>query len=204
MENLRETYAWPGLGHHIRLNMAIDIYGRYADARGKSAGLSSTADRQLMKLIRSGADALVVGASTIRAEGWNLPAKGLLVVLSTSGNLPWEDCPDPRRVYVLKEKQTTADMVDVLTDMGLSQILVEGGRNVARQFAAQQLFDDVCLTIGAHDAVAAERGAASALSELLDVSPDSFDLVSLRPDVATSSVFSLWRRAPGMLDVDAH
>jgi riboflavin biosynthesis pyrimidine reductase len=204
LAGLEETYAWPASGRHIRLNMAIDNQGRYADAQGKSTGLSSIMDRKILKIIRSGADAIVVGASTVRAEGWNLPAAGLLVVLSTSGDLPWDNCPDRSRVHVLAGDQTTTGIVELLTDMNIDLILVEGGRSVARQFAFQQLFDDVCLTIGANTVAAAEKAAASALSQLLDVSADSYDLVSLRRDEGTPSVFTLWRRAPGMLDGDSH
>ena len=104
-EALSATYAWPSTEHvnntFVRLNMAVTVTGGFVDGEGQSIGLSSTDDRRLLKIIRSGAQAILVGASTIRAEGWNLPATGVLVVLTESGNLPWETCPEPDRVRVI-------------------------------------------------------------------------------------------------------
>ena len=200
---LAEVFAWPAQGQHIRLNMAVDVNGGFTDASGRSSGLSSPEDRNHLKMIRSGADAIVVGAGTIRAEGWNLPRTGMLYVLSTRGNLPWETCPDPERVTVLEGSQSVHDVVQTLATPGVQRILVEGGGSVARQFAAAQLFDDVCLTVSSEIGRPQSEAATLALERLLDVSADSYDLVSIVPVATTPSVFTLWRRALGTHAVSA-
>lgn len=191
------TYAWPESAQtgqwHVRLNMAVTSSGQYVDASGQSAGLSSPEDRRLLKIIRSGAHSIVVGAATIRAEGWNLPASGILVVLSRSQNLPWESCPDRSRVRVLSNVTRPTDLVRTLSESGMTNILIEGGGSVARQFAAENVFDDVCLTVASEsDSV---DNLLSALVGLLDVSPHDFDLISRVRIRQSTSVFGFWRRA---------
>src|SRR5215207_9001736 len=58
----------------IGLCMVASIDGSTAIA-GASAGLSSEADRQVLLTLRSVADLIVVGAGTVRAEGYGIPKK---------------------------------------------------------------------------------------------------------------------------------
>ena len=205
-EALSATYEWPTTEHalqpHIRLNMAVTVSGDYVDEAGQSNGLSSTDDRRLLKIIRSGAQAILVGARTIRAEGWNLPATGVLVVLTESGNLPWETCPEPDRVRVISGIKSPQEIVQILHESGERNILVEGGRSVARQFAAAGLFDDVCLTVNlgnerrvTDDFYNSDTALEAALIGLLRVESGSYDLISKVGVASPPSVFTLWRRA---------
>ena len=214
MTNMATTYAWPDSGRYIRLNMAVDVAGVFADEGGLSIGLSFPEDRHLLRLIRAGAEVVVVGANTVRSEGWNLPPTGTLVVLSASGNLPWESCPDSSRVRLIQGNLSAADVVQLLERDGVKRILIEGGASVARQFARLNVIDDVCLTVSSHnktfqlegsppaapDAFAAER----ALTRLLEVSPDQFALTSLIGASTAPAIFTLWRRAIGAQTEDAH
>lgn len=54
---------------HLRANMVASADGA-ATAGGRSAGLSSAADKRLFALLRGHADAVLVGASTVRVEGY--------------------------------------------------------------------------------------------------------------------------------------
>jgi len=197
---LAETYAWPSADNahqtHVRLNMAIRVDGGFVDAEGKSKGVSSSEDRRLLKIIRSGAQAILVGANTIRAEGWNLPETGMLFVLTRTEDLPWETCPDRNRVRTISGMTSPQQILQIIREAGGHNILIEGGGSVARQFAAKNLFDDVCLTVQLEtESSATETTLKGALTGLLDVSPLSYDLISRVSVVRPPSVFTLWRRA---------
>lgn len=224
-ETLAQRYAWPAgtsdTASYVRLNMAVAGDGESIDAAGTSTGLSFAEDRRLLKTIRSDAQAVVVGASTVRAEGWNLPATGLLVVLSTSGNLPWATCPDRERVRVSAQSSSMRELINGLAEEGVHNVLVEGGVSIARLFAQENLFDDVCLTVSANPSVLTTAtapaaavattaaagdadGALRALRGLLGDDGHSFDLVSLVPAAQADAVFTLWRRALDSPQLTAH
>ncbi|HWG26697.1 dihydrofolate reductase family protein [Actinospica sp.] len=71
---LSALYAYPdGVRRWVRANMVASVDG-LAEAAGVSAGLSSPADRRLFRLLRGLADVILVGAGTVRAEGYG-PAR---------------------------------------------------------------------------------------------------------------------------------
>ena len=72
---LASAYAFPTEGPRwTRANMVASLDGRAAIS-GRSRGLSSRADQRLLALLRDLADVVLVGAGTVRAEGYpNLPA----------------------------------------------------------------------------------------------------------------------------------
>lgn len=207
-----KRYAWPagsaGTKPFVRLNMAVNGGGESIDASGSSTGLSFTADRLLLKAIRSGADAVVVGASTVRAEGWNLPPQAHLIVLSKSGNLPWETCPDRERVRVLSHLDSMRNVVETLANEGIHNVLVEGGVSVARLFAGESLFDEVCLTVSSLSTVSPltvdDAALEGAFEGLLAIDSHTFDLISLVPAQHANAVFTLWRRALNSPQLTAH
>lgn len=68
---LAELYAYPGADRRwVRANMVASADGA-ATIRGRSAGLSSQADRHLFALLRTLADVILVGAGTARAERYS-------------------------------------------------------------------------------------------------------------------------------------
>jgi riboflavin biosynthesis pyrimidine reductase len=71
----------------VRAIMVTNSAGDTVDDAGTSESLSRGTDRTLLALLRENADAVIVGASTIRSEPVPLPRTTPLVVLSTSGNL---------------------------------------------------------------------------------------------------------------------
>ena len=195
--SLESTYAWRASGTHVRLNMAVDQRGEFRDQDGLSTGFSSPLDRRLLKIIRSDADAIVVGASTIRAEGWNLPQQGTLFVLSRSGDLPWATCSDPTRVHLIVEGLTAQEIVDKLVQDGHRKILVEGGGIVATMFARENMFDDVCLTVRNRLVPPTKDDLSPALEGLLGAAAKRFMLTSAIAQPDAQSIFALWRRALG-------
>jgi riboflavin biosynthesis pyrimidine reductase len=72
---LADAYAYPerAAGPYLRANMVASLDGA-AHVAGRSAALSSEADKRIFGVLRALADAVVVGAETVRAEGYR-PAK---------------------------------------------------------------------------------------------------------------------------------
>ena len=81
---------------YVIINMVSSIDGKCAIG-GRAAGLGDEADRQTMRNLRSKADAVMVGAGTLRSErvslGLDEPADGpqpLAVVATKTGDVPLE------------------------------------------------------------------------------------------------------------------
>lgn len=83
---LTDHYAASG-SESVRAIMVTNSAGDTVDSAGTSESLSRGADRKVLGLLRESADAIIVGASTIRSEPVPLPRTTPLVVLSTSGDL---------------------------------------------------------------------------------------------------------------------
>ncbi len=68
------VYAYPGNTRRwVRANMVSSADGA-AQAEGKSAGLSGEADKKVFRALRGLADVILVGATTVRTEGYRQPA----------------------------------------------------------------------------------------------------------------------------------
>lgn len=181
-EQLSELYAWPQsrtLRCNLVLNSQIDITGK----DGTSLSLTNIEDRRLLKIIRADADVVISGAQSIRAEGWFLPPHGRLCVLSLSGVLPWETCPDRTRVFVY---QSVESLLHGLLHNEL-KILCEGGLITAELLAQQYGFDELALSFS-------DSTSVSPPPEVL-LQDAVFDLVTHMNDQEHNMAFGLWRRA---------
>ncbi len=120
---------------------------------GKSAGLSSGADRSRFHEIRSGVDAILIGGESARKEPYGktpLP----LVIISRS-NI----AADPQlsqllatnsQAIVLPEQDTHLSLSQVVTYIQKNfgpMILIEGGRNFVQAFLDLNLIDEFFFTI---------------------------------------------------------
>ena len=54
----------------LRLNMVSSVDGAVTDEHGRSGGLGEAADREVFRILRAHADAILVGAGTVRTEGY--------------------------------------------------------------------------------------------------------------------------------------
>lgn len=72
---------------YVRLNMITSLNGAAAGGDGTSDTLTSAVDRTILRAIRDDADLVLVGAQTVRAEGYVLPRTALLAVVTRNGNL---------------------------------------------------------------------------------------------------------------------
>lgn len=86
---LADIYAYPGPPDAVwvRANFVASIDGAIA-AEGKSAGLSGPADRLVFTVLRSLADVVVAGASTVRAERYRQAQPGELWQRVRTGRPP--------------------------------------------------------------------------------------------------------------------
>lgn len=66
---LLDAYAFPGGRPWLRMNFIASLDGA-ATRAGRSGGLGDAADRRVFDLLRWGADAVLVGAGTVRTEGY--------------------------------------------------------------------------------------------------------------------------------------
>jgi riboflavin biosynthesis pyrimidine reductase len=72
--DLAAVYAYPGHARRwVRANMVASADGA-AQAEGRSTGLSGEADKKVFRALRGLADVILVGASTVRVEGYKQPA----------------------------------------------------------------------------------------------------------------------------------
>lgn len=85
---LSESYRRKS-GRYVGLNIVHTTDFRLTDEENSSFGISSALDRRILRFIRSQADAVFMGAATIRNEGWVLPKNGAPAAILV-GNSPLE------------------------------------------------------------------------------------------------------------------
>jgi len=129
----------------------------------RSEGLSSEADREVLSTLRGLADVILVGAATVRIEGYGPPRKvGQRVgVVSSSGDLDLreplfasgagflvmpEDAP-ARSVDVVRAGVGRVDLAGALAQLDAGFVQVEGGAILNGELVAADLVDELNLTI---------------------------------------------------------
>ena len=165
---LADRYALPGT-EWLRLNLVTALGGQLTGPSGTSDDLAAGIDRPLLKVLRGLSDVVLVGASSVRAEGYTLPRRAPLAVATVSGNLSGHAFPEsvePGRLIVLcpasaadavratvGERATVVEvtgdpvadpalLVAALRDRGLGRITCEGGGGLASRLVATGLVDE--------------------------------------------------------------
>lgn len=88
---LDQFYAWPQ-GWWVRAMMLHTLDGAYFGPDGGSKSLSNPRDRDVLLEVRRLADAVLVGAATIRAERYKpMLTNAVVAIVSPSLDLPWEE-----------------------------------------------------------------------------------------------------------------
>lgn len=154
----------------VRLNVVASLDGA-ATLDGRSGGLAGSADRRVFRTLRTLADVVLVGAGTVRAEGYRgLPLP--LAIVSRSCDFGPDDTvftgntrpilitvasAPAARVAALRDVAEVviagAESVDfraalgVLGEMGFQHVLAESGPRVNAQLAATEVLDELCLTV---------------------------------------------------------
>ena len=173
-EQIVELYR-PPREPFVRINLISSVSGSAGGTDGTSETLSNPVDRTILGVIREHGDVVVIGAQSLRAEGYLLPRRVPLAVVTSSGNLAGHGtgptgatgnvivvCP-PSAVDRVHEtsgdmsieiltidtpdgRLAIADIIEALAARGLTSIVCEGGPGLAAQFLEAGVVDEVCLS----------------------------------------------------------
>jgi riboflavin biosynthesis pyrimidine reductase len=151
--------------------MIASLDGRAA-VQGRSVGLGHPEDRALLRGLRAGADAVLVGAATVRAERYarlfDGAARPLIAIATQTGDVPWEvglfaepdarvavygpapvDVPEGLAADV--EPRVADGPAAIVADLarrdGAQLVLCEGGPRLLRAVTAAGVLDDLVLTL---------------------------------------------------------
>jgi riboflavin biosynthesis pyrimidine reductase len=116
----------PHDGEYLRLNFVTTLDGRAAGSDGTSNSLTSTTDRMILGVIRQYADVVLVGAETVRREGYLRPSRAALAIVSASGDLTGHQLDSQRSKTRTKStepptERSTATLV-ITTDEGAERL----------------------------------------------------------------------------------
>ncbi|TXN32127.1 dihydrofolate reductase family protein [Lacisediminihabitans profunda] len=165
----------PGADRWLRLNLVASVDGSAAGADGTSESLSNRADRKILGVIRRHSQVVLVGAASVRAEGYQLPRTVPLAVLTGSGDLTGhrlepELAPDrlivlcpasaepavheslggiAARIVTIPDldgRLAATSVVGSLAALGFNRIVCEGGPTLAAQLLDAGLVDELCLS----------------------------------------------------------
>jgi len=174
-ERLRALYRRADAAPGIRVNLISSIDGSAGGDDGTSESLTSRADRAVLGAIRAESDVVLVGAATLRAEGYLLPRTARLAVLTASGELGAArvgEVADPERLLVLGPAAARAaasatlaaphrfvelpatgaggvslpDALAALAAAGAPRIVCEGGPSLASALITAGLVGELCLS----------------------------------------------------------
>lgn len=113
-----------------------ESHGVRRRADGTSETLTSSVDRAILGIIRGAADVVIVGASTVRAEGYLSPRTAALAVVTTTGRLDGHRfgdakgragrillvCPADREAAVIAERDAQGIDAEVVAVPGSADL----------------------------------------------------------------------------------
>jgi len=111
-----------GARPYVIINTVSSVDGRTA-VGGKAAGIGSVTDRQTMRTLRSKADAVMIGAGTLRAERLTLGLdetgvpQPLAIIVTETGDVPLEEhliVEDGQEVLLLLSEEAPERVVERL------------------------------------------------------------------------------------------
>jgi riboflavin biosynthesis pyrimidine reductase len=213
-EQLAEFYRPPSVPW-LRLNLVGSSSGSAIGSDGTSETLTNAADRVLLNVIRSLADVVVVGAATVRSEGYFVPLRAALAVVTRSGDLSGHQittagqrgglvilCPASAearvratvdapgvRILVLPDDDgriSATHIVNALHGEGFRSIVCEGGPALAAHLVNGGVVNEACLSTSP-----ILNGAGTALFGEAQFAGVPLTLTQLMVDSA-SGVYARW------------
>jgi riboflavin biosynthesis pyrimidine reductase len=128
----------------LRMNMVSSLDGA-AWVDGRAGGLGGPEDQALMQVLRMFADVILVGAGTVRVEGY----RGELIGEEHKRWRADRGLPElPRLEVVSRSRMPLEQLLARLAAEGVTQILCEGGPHLFGSLAVLDKIDELCLTIG--------------------------------------------------------
>ncbi len=148
-----EKFITTGLPY-VTLKLAITLDGRIADHAGGSKWITGAAARDRVQALRRRADAIMVGAATVRTDDPSLLPRPAL------GRKPWRvvvgvDIPSAAKVLTDESAERTlvrsgaldAVLKDLAKGQGIVHVLCEGGGKLAAGLVEQGLVDEFAFFI---------------------------------------------------------
>lgn len=166
---LRSAYA-PHRTPWLRLNFVATVDGSTQGPDGVSRSINNEADHRVFEALRELADVIVVGAGTVRAEGYEPNPKPFVVVTRSGAVPPSLQEGDLSQVYIAtgtdaehlgeardllgeenvlvvgEQGPDLATLRQELERRGFNDILCEGGPGLAGDLVTAGLVDELCLT----------------------------------------------------------
>jgi riboflavin biosynthesis pyrimidine reductase len=127
-DDLRELYAAPDQPW-LRVNMVSTVDGAATGDDGTSRSINNDADKVVFDLLRDLSDALVVGAGTVRVEGYAVGRKPLVVV-SRTGSVPPTQRSAGRGKVLMATVSTAPYLDEARSILGNDNVLVLGSHRV--------------------------------------------------------------------------
>ncbi len=163
----------PRVPEHLRLNLVSTLDGRAAGGDGTSESLTSRVDRTILGVIRELSDLVLVGAESVRSEGYVRPKRAALAIVTASGDLRGHRLDAPagghplivltteggarpaaatlptaqRLVLEGDDRLDPAEVIATLRRAGFGRIVAEGGPRLAAQLLDAELVNELCLTV---------------------------------------------------------
>lgn len=171
-DRLSELYEQAG-DDTLRINLVASVSGSAAGADDTSETLTNRVDRKILGVLRRHSDVVLVGAASVRAEGYQLPRTAPLAIVTSTGDLgghridvgpgrfvPLVLCPasvadtaratlEGAEIVIVADtggRMSAADLVGTLRARGLRRIVCEGGPSLAAQMLEASLVDELCLS----------------------------------------------------------
>lgn len=209
-----ESLYLPARPQWLSVNLVTSVNGAARGPDGTSETLTQGADRRILGAIRRNSSIVLVGATTVRAEGDLFPRSTSLAVATQSGDLdghalsndlepgrlvvvcPAAAVPTVRRtlgdvpatVLAVDAAEVSAgELIGMLRKHGYDTIVCEGGPTLANQLIDAGLVDELCLTTSPVLASA----TASALRAIDVTERHDLELAQLLTD-ETGSIYARW------------
>ena len=162
----------------VVVNVAQSLNGMIAGPNGRRVDISSLEDRRRVMELRSRVDGIIVGANTVINDNPKLttgadgeksgqgkqPARIILdgrlrsplnsnVFDGAARTIVFTSRQDIRVngaeiIHIPERRLTVANILDSLSDLGISSVLVEGGKNVIHQFIEADVADEFHVYMG--------------------------------------------------------
>ena len=210
---LAELYVLTG-ADTLRINLVASVSGSAAGGDDTSETLTNRADRKILGVIRRDSDVVLVGAASVRAEGYQLPRTAPLAIVTSTGELsghrltvdpdrftPLVLCPaavaetaraglPAAEIVVVPAnagRMSAIDIVSALRARGLHRIVCEGGPSLAAQMLDAGLVDELCLSTSP-----SVGGVSLPMFGSSPISAHRLGLTQLLAD-DTSTLYARWR-----------
>jgi len=129
-QTLAELYAVPPDAESwLRVNMVSTVDGAATGESGDSKSINNEADKQVFDLLRKQADVLVVGAGTLRTEGYAVPGKPLVVV-SRRAAVPPSLADAPAGRILMATVSSSPGLAEARERLGADHVLVCGSHRI--------------------------------------------------------------------------